>query len=72
MAAGEYPVGLDEGMDPEGTGSCPLGLGRFWIKYVLNIVEVCWDHSSGVKGGMDHPLGQCLSCRLQTHVPYRL
>ena len=30
--AGEYPVGLDEGMGPEGTGSGPLGLGKFWIK----------------------------------------
>ena len=29
IAAGEYPVGLDEGMGPEGTGSGPLGLGRF-------------------------------------------
>ena len=28
IAAGEYPVGLDEGMGPEGTGSGPLGLGR--------------------------------------------
>ena len=28
MAAGEYPVGLDEGMGPERTGSGPLGLGR--------------------------------------------
>ena len=28
MAAGEYPVGLDEGMGPEETGSGPLGLGR--------------------------------------------
>ena len=28
MAAGEYPVGLDEGMGPEVTGSGPLGLGR--------------------------------------------
>ena len=27
-AAGEYPVGLDEGMGPEGTDSGPLGLGR--------------------------------------------
>ena len=25
MVAGEYPVGLDEGMGPEGTGSGPLG-----------------------------------------------
>ena len=24
IAAGEYPVGLDEGMGPEGTGSGPL------------------------------------------------
>ena len=28
MAAGKYPVGLDDGMGPEGTGSGPLGLGR--------------------------------------------
>ena len=28
IAAGEYPVGLDEGMGPERTGSGPLGLGR--------------------------------------------
>ena len=28
MTAGEYPVGLDEDMGPEGTGSDPLGLGR--------------------------------------------
>ena len=28
MAAGEYPVGLDEVMGPEGTGSDPMGLGR--------------------------------------------
>ena len=28
MAAGEYPVGLDEGISPEGTGAGPLGLGR--------------------------------------------
>ena len=28
MAAGEYPVGLDEGMGPERTGSGPLGLGK--------------------------------------------
>ena len=28
IAAGEYPVGLDEDMGPEGTGSDPLGLGR--------------------------------------------
>ena len=29
MAAGEYPVGLDEGMGPEVTGSSgPLGLGK--------------------------------------------
>ena len=27
--AGEYPVGLDENMGPEGTGSGPLGLGRY-------------------------------------------
>ena len=26
IAAGEYPVGLDKDMDPEGTGSGPLGL----------------------------------------------
>ena len=25
IAGGEYPVGLDEGMGPEGTGSHPLG-----------------------------------------------
>ena len=29
IAAVEYPVGLDEDMDPEGTGSGPLGLGKF-------------------------------------------
>ena len=29
IAAGEYPVGLDEDMGPEGTGSGPLGLGKF-------------------------------------------
>ena len=28
MAAGEYPVGLDEGVGPERPGSGPLGLGR--------------------------------------------
>ena len=28
IAAGEYPVGLDEDMGPEETGSGPLGLGR--------------------------------------------
>ena len=28
IAAGKHPVGLDEGMGPEGTGSGPLGLGR--------------------------------------------
>ena len=28
IAAGEYPVGLDEDMDPEGTGSGPWGSGR--------------------------------------------
>ena len=28
MAAGEYPVCLDEGMGPEVTGSGPLGFGR--------------------------------------------
>ena len=28
IAAAEYPVGLDEGMGPEGTGSGPLGLRR--------------------------------------------
>ena len=28
IAAHEYPVGLDEGMGPEGTSSGPLGLGR--------------------------------------------
>ena len=32
VAAGEYPVGLDEGMGLDGTGSGPLGLGKFWIK----------------------------------------
>ena len=32
MAAGEYPVGLDEGMGKEGTGSGPLGFGRCLIK----------------------------------------
>ena len=31
-AAGEYPVGLDEGMGPERTGSGPLEFGKFWIK----------------------------------------
>ena len=29
IAAAEYPVGQDEGMGPEGTGSGPLGLGMF-------------------------------------------
>ena len=29
IAAGEYPLGLDEDMGPEGTGSGPLGLGKF-------------------------------------------
>ena len=29
IAAGEYPVGMDEDMSPEGTGSGPCGLGRF-------------------------------------------
>ena len=57
IAAGVYPVCLDEGMGPEGTGSGPLGLGRFWIKYVLNIVEVCRDHSSGEKGWNGSSLG---------------
>ena len=57
IAAGEYPVGLDEGMGPEGAGSGPLGLGKCWIKYVLNIVEVCWDHSSGEKGWNGSSLG---------------
>ena len=28
MAAGEYPVGLDEDMGPEGTASGPMGFGR--------------------------------------------
>ena len=28
VAAGEYPIGLDEGMGPEETGSGPLGLSR--------------------------------------------
>ena len=28
MAGGEYPVGLDEGMGPEGTGSGTVGLGK--------------------------------------------
>ena len=28
IAAGEYPVGLDDGMGPDGTDSWPLGLGR--------------------------------------------
>ena len=32
IAAGEYPVGLDEGIGPDGTGSGPLGLGRCGIK----------------------------------------
>ena len=32
IAAGEYPVGLDEGMGPEGTGLGPLGLGRCIIR----------------------------------------
>ena len=29
IAAGEYPVGLDEDMGPEGTGSGGIGLGKF-------------------------------------------
>ena len=29
IAAGDYPVGLDEDMGLEGTGSGPLGLGKF-------------------------------------------
>ena len=40
-AAGEYPVGLGEGMGPEMTGSGPMGFGRCWIKNVLSMVEVC-------------------------------
>ena len=57
IAAGEYPVGLDEGMGPAGTGSGPFGLGRWCINYVLNIVEVCWDHSPGEKGWNGSSLG---------------
>ena len=41
MASGDYPVGLDEDMGPEKTGSDPTGFGRCWIKNVLNIGEVC-------------------------------
>ena len=41
ISAGEYPEGLDEDMGPERTGSGPMGFGRYWIKNVLNIVEVC-------------------------------
>ena len=33
IAAGEYPVGLDEGMGPEGTGSGPMGS---WVDAGLN------------------------------------
>ena len=39
-AAGEYAVGLDEGMGPEVTGSGPMGFGRCWTKNVLIMVEV--------------------------------
>ena len=39
-AAGEYAAGLDEGMGPEVTGSGPMGVGRFWTKKVLIMVEV--------------------------------
>ena len=47
IAAGEYPVGLDEDMGPEMTGSGPMGFGRCWIKmsstwlrYVDSILQV--------------------------------
>ena len=29
IAAGDYPLGLDEDMGQEGTASGPLGLGKF-------------------------------------------
>ena len=41
IAACQYPVGLDEHMGPERTGSGPMRFGRCWIKSVLNMVEVC-------------------------------
>ena len=72
MAAGEYPVGLDEGMGPERTGSGPLGLGRFWTKYVLNIVEFVGTILQVRRDGMDLPWGLFLSCMPQTHVSCRL
>ena len=48
IAAGEYPVGLDEGMGPEMTGSGPMGFGRCfgskmsstWLRYVDSILQV--------------------------------
>ena len=53
IAAGEYTVGLDEGMGPEMTGSGPMGFGRCWIKNVLNMVYV--DSILQVRrGGMGH------------------
>ena len=61
MAADEYPVGLDEGMGPEGTGSGPSTL----LKFVGAILQVRRD-------GMDHSLGLCLTCMPQTHVSGRL
>ena len=63
MAAGEYPVGLDEGMGPEGTGqahwvwiSSGSNRSSTLLKFVGTILQVRRD-------GMDHPLGLCLSCR---------
>ena len=41
IAAREYTADLDEDMGPEVTGSGPMGFGKFWTKYVLNMVEVC-------------------------------
>ena len=62
MAAGEYPVGLDEGRDWVGAES---NMSSTLLKFVGTILQVRRD-------GMDHPLGLCLSCRPQTHVSCRL
>ena len=72
IAPGEYPVGLDEDMGPEGTGSGPLGFAgaelnrsSTLLKFVGTIHQVCTD-------GMDHLLGQCLNCssKHMLHIGY--
>ena len=42
MAAGEYPVGLDEDMGPERTGSGPMGFGsNRKISMIFPLVSCC-------------------------------